>query len=146
MHPIGIAQCTTSDGELAEWWRSGLQIRVHRFDSGTRLQILVIHFNIVSLFSFNLEINWLRGIFDALKQWSNSSAFTIELYNNSDYYNKWIYPDDIKRKRAYHEHGYNSLRITSRHAILLWRSYFINQETYKVRTRLFFEWFFFIFS
>ena len=25
-------------GELAEWLRSGLQIRVHRFDSGTRLQ------------------------------------------------------------------------------------------------------------
>ena len=27
-------------GELAEWLRSGLQIRVHRFDSGTRLQSL----------------------------------------------------------------------------------------------------------
>ena len=26
-------------GELAEWLRSGLQIRVHRFDSGTRLHI-----------------------------------------------------------------------------------------------------------
>ena len=25
-------------GELAEWLRSGLQIRPHRFDSGTRLQ------------------------------------------------------------------------------------------------------------
>jgi hypothetical protein len=25
-------------GELAEWLRSGLQIRAHRFDSGTRLQ------------------------------------------------------------------------------------------------------------
>ncbi len=28
----------TGLGELAEWLRSGLQIRVHRFDSGTRLQ------------------------------------------------------------------------------------------------------------
>ena len=27
-----------SSGELAEWLRSGLQIRVHRFESGTRLQ------------------------------------------------------------------------------------------------------------
>ena len=26
-------------GELAEWLRSGLQIRVHRFDSGTRLHL-----------------------------------------------------------------------------------------------------------
>jgi hypothetical protein len=27
------------DGELAEWLRTGLQIRVHRFDSGTRLHV-----------------------------------------------------------------------------------------------------------
>ena len=27
------------DGELAEWLRSGLQIRAHRFDSGTRLGV-----------------------------------------------------------------------------------------------------------
>ena len=27
-------------GELAEWLRSGLQIRVHRFESGTRLQFI----------------------------------------------------------------------------------------------------------
>jgi hypothetical protein len=27
-------------GELAEWLRSGLQNRVHRFNSGTRLQSL----------------------------------------------------------------------------------------------------------
>ena len=26
-------------GELAEWLRSGLQIRLHRFESGTRLQL-----------------------------------------------------------------------------------------------------------
>lgn len=26
-------------GELAEWLRSGLQIRPYRFDSGTRLQL-----------------------------------------------------------------------------------------------------------
>ena len=29
-------------GELAEWLRSGLQIRVHRFDSGTRLHLKTI--------------------------------------------------------------------------------------------------------
>jgi len=34
------------------------------------------------------KLTILRDIFDALKQWSNSSALTIELYNKSDYYNK----------------------------------------------------------
>ena len=29
-------------GELAEWLRSGLQIRLHRFDSGTRLHLPAI--------------------------------------------------------------------------------------------------------
>lgn len=28
-----------NSGELAEWLRSGLQIRVHRFESGTRLHL-----------------------------------------------------------------------------------------------------------
>ena len=36
--PLG-AGIEAAPGELAEWLRSGLQIRVHRFDSGTRLQI-----------------------------------------------------------------------------------------------------------
>jgi hypothetical protein len=31
-------QDQTIGGELAEWLRSGLQIRVHEFDSRTRLQ------------------------------------------------------------------------------------------------------------
>ena len=34
--PLG-AGIEAAPGELAEWLRSGLQIRVHRFDSGTRL-------------------------------------------------------------------------------------------------------------
>lgn len=29
------------DGELAEWLRSGLQIRVQEFDSPTRLQLIL---------------------------------------------------------------------------------------------------------
>ena len=32
-------------GELAEWLRSGLQIRVHRFDSGTRLHLILLDFS-----------------------------------------------------------------------------------------------------
>ena len=38
-------------GELAEWLRSGLQIRLHRFDSGTRLHLLP-----------NVLINWLSSL------------------------------------------------------------------------------------
>ena len=35
------ANVAANTGELAEWLRSGLQIRVHRFESGTRLQVPV---------------------------------------------------------------------------------------------------------
>ena len=37
-HEMSYRSPRTTAGELAEWLRSGLQIRVHRFDSGTRLQ------------------------------------------------------------------------------------------------------------
>jgi hypothetical protein len=36
---MGYRKSRTTAGELAEWLRSGLQIRVHRFDSGTRLHL-----------------------------------------------------------------------------------------------------------
>ena len=45
-------------GELAEWLRSGLQIRVHRFDSGTRLQ--VYRFPIATLLSFGNKAQFIH--------------------------------------------------------------------------------------
>jgi hypothetical protein len=36
-NPLAVPQ--TTGGELAEWLRSGLQIRVHEFDSRTRLHL-----------------------------------------------------------------------------------------------------------
>jgi hypothetical protein len=35
---MGYRKSRTTAGELAEWLRSGLQIRVQEFDSPTRLQ------------------------------------------------------------------------------------------------------------
>ena len=39
---MGYRKPRTMAGELAEWLRSGLQIRVQEFDSPTRLQYIVV--------------------------------------------------------------------------------------------------------
>ena len=42
---------------MAEWLRTGLQIRLSRFDSGWRLQLTTLHFcRVVFLFGFHPEL------------------------------------------------------------------------------------------
>ena len=77
-------------GELAEWLRSGLQIRAHRFDSGTRLHLIL-----------NQRVGGLAVVCDT--KWHTSLMMLSSYLSPSRhgiYYFRWPIPPSVKGRRT----------------------------------------------